>query len=35
MKDFNFSLLKNEIGTQYNDMKGIAAIDGHMNDFLW
>ena len=35
MQDFNFSLLKNEIGTQYNDMKGIAAIDGHMNDFLW
>lgn len=35
MKDFNLSLLKNEIGTQYNDMKGIAAIDGHLNDFLW
>jgi hypothetical protein len=35
MKQFNYDLLKEKIGTQYNDMKGIAAIDGHHYDYLW
>ena len=29
MKDFNFNFLEKEVGTQYNDMCGLAAIDGH------
>lgn len=35
MKQFNYDLIKDEIGTQYNDMKGIAAIDGHLGSHLW
>ena len=35
MKQFNYDLIKDEIETQYSDMKGIAAIDGHLNHFLW
>lgn len=29
VKNFNFRILDKEIRTQYNDMRGIAAIDGH------
>lgn len=29
MKDFNIDILKERISTQYTDMKGIIAIDGH------
>ena len=29
MKDFNFNFLEKEVGTQYNDMCGLAAIDEH------
>lgn len=35
MKQFNYDLIKDEIGTQYNDMKGIAAVDGHDPAHLW
>lgn len=30
----NLELLKNVISTQYNDMKGLAAIDGHDRSYL-
>ena len=29
MKDFNFDFLQKEVGTKYNDMVGLAALDGH------
>jgi hypothetical protein len=29
MKYFNLNFLEKEVGTQYNDMCGLAAIDGH------
>lgn len=35
MKQFNYDLIKEKISTKYNDMKGIAAIDGHLNNYLW
>lgn len=30
MKDFNFDFFKNEVGTKYNDMNGLVAMDGHL-----
>jgi hypothetical protein len=35
MKDFNIDILKERISTQYTDMKGIIAIDGHNYSDLW
>lgn len=35
MEQFNYDLLKEVVNTQYNDMKGIAAIDGHEAEYLW
>ena len=29
MKDFNLDFLRNVVSTQYNDMCGLVAIDGH------
>ena len=29
MKDFNLNFLRNVVSTKYNDMCGLAAIDGH------
>ena len=29
MKDFNLDFLQKEVGTKYNDMVGLAALDGH------
>ncbi|MDY5632267.1 MAG: hypothetical protein SPF56_07260 [Bacteroidaceae bacterium] len=34
-KNFNLDILNNRISTQYNDMKGIVAIDGHNFSDLW
>lgn len=34
-KKFNLDILREEINTQYTDMKGIAAIDGHLGNYLW
>lgn len=34
-KDFNLDFLNEKIGTQYTDMKGIVAIDGHNFSDLW
>ena len=31
MKDFNFDFLQKEVGTKYNDMVGLAALDGHLS----
>lgn len=33
-KSFNYEILKKEIDTQYNNMCGIAAIDGHDFSYL-
>ena len=35
MKKFNLEFLNKRIGTQYTDMKGIVAIDGHNYSDLW
>lgn len=35
MKNFNLDLIKEETNVQYNDMKGYAAIDGHLSTHLW
>lgn len=35
MKDFNLDFLNERISTQYTDMKGIVAIDGHNFSDLW
>lgn len=35
MKHFNYDLIKDEVGTQYADMKGIVSIDGHLSTTLW
>ena len=34
VRSFNFDILQEEIKTQYNDMRGIAAIDGHEPTYL-
>lgn len=34
VRSYNFNILQKEIGTQYNDMRGIAAIDGHEPNYL-
>lgn len=34
-KRFNTSLLEGEVSTQYTDMKGLAAIDGHEMTYLY
>ena len=34
-KKFNLDFLNERISTQYNDMKGIVAIDGHNFSDLW
>ena len=31
MKDFNLDFLQKEVGTKYNDMVGLAALDGHLS----
>lgn len=33
-KAFNLSIIENEVNTQYTDMKGISAIDGHEYSYL-
>nr|DAJ70804.1 MAG TPA: hypothetical protein [Caudoviricetes sp.] len=35
MKHFNYDLIKDEVSTQYTDMKGIVSIDGHLPTDLW
>ena len=35
MKKINYNLFEDLIGTQYTDMKGYAAIDGHFSNSLW
>ena len=35
VRSFNFDILQEEIKTQYNDMRGIAAIDGHEPPYLY
>lgn len=35
MEKVNYDLIESLIGTQYTDMKGFAAIDGHFPTTLW
>lgn len=35
MKKINYDLIESLVGTQYTDMKGFAAIDGHLPTTLW